>query len=132
MLNNHSIIGEIKMNRNDLLKEMRDSIGTQAPVVFFEKMIDVMKLLFDRIDDLEKDLKETRINSALAIHWEPKVAAAMLSNQINVLRQDKETYFDEITKLKKAFVEDRITQNYQDFCNFWQDVLGWHPFLEYK
>jgi hypothetical protein len=120
------------MNRNDLLKEMRDSIGTQAPVVFFEKMIDVMKLLFDRIDDLEKDLKETRINSALAIHWEPKVAAAMLSNQINVLRQDKETYFDEITKLKKAFVEDRITQNYQDFCNFWQDVLGWHPFLEYK
>ena len=122
------------MNRDDLLKEMRDSIGTQAPIVFFEKMVDVMSLLFNRIDDLEKDLKETRMNAALAIQWEPKVASAMLSDQINVLRKDKDkdTYFEEITRLKKAFVEDRVTQNYQDFCAFWQEVLGWHPFLNYK
>ena len=122
------------MNRDDLLKEMRDSIGTQAPIVFFEKMVDVMGLLFNRIDDLEKDLKETRMNAALAIQWEPKVASAMLSDQINVLRKDKDkdTYFEDITRLKKAFVEDRVTQNYQDFCSFWQEVLGWHPFLNYK
>ena len=55
------------MKRNDLLKEMRSCIGTQDPIVFFTKMVDVLDLLFDHIESLEKDLREARIQSALAI-----------------------------------------------------------------
>ncbi len=120
------------MDRNVLLKDMKSCVGTQDPIVFFEKMVDVFGLLFDRIEKLEKDLGETRTNAALAIQWEPKVAQAMITDQINVLRQDKETYFDEISELKKAFVEDKVTQNYHDFCHFWQETLGFHPFLSYE
>jgi len=120
------------MDRKILLKEMKDSVGTQDPVVFFQKMVDVLNLLFDRIDNLEHDLKETRKIAALAIEWEPKVAQAMITDQINILREDKDTYFEEISALKKAFVEDRVTQNYAAFCEFWQETLGFHPFLEYK
>jgi hypothetical protein len=120
------------MDRKTLLKEMRDCVGTQNPVVFFDKMVDVFTLLFDRIDGLETDLKEARMNTALAIQWEPKVAQAMLADQINILRKDKDTYFDEITKLKQAFVEDKVTQNYSTFCAFWQETLGFHPFLNYE
>jgi hypothetical protein len=120
------------MDRNTLLKEMSSCIGTQEPVRFFEKMVDVFTLLFNRIESLELELKETRRNSALAIQWEPQVARSMITAEINKLREDKETYFDEISDLKKAFVEDRVTQNYTDFCNFWQETLGFHPFLDYK
>jgi hypothetical protein len=120
------------MDRKTALKDMRDSVGTKDPIVFFEKMVDVLNLLFDRIDGLEASLKETRMNAALAIQWEPKVAQAMITHQIEILREDKETYFDEISKLKKAFVEDRVTQSYASFCEFWQETLGFHPFLNYE
>jgi hypothetical protein len=120
------------MKREDLLAEMKKGIGNEDPIVFFSKMIDVFSLLFDRIDFLERDLRRIKIQSALAINWEPKVASDMLADQINILRQDKDTYFTELSTLKKAFAEDKVTQNYDDFCNFWIEVLGWHPFLEYK
>src|SRR5215472_9221306 len=100
------------MDRKKLLQEMKDSVGTQNPVVFFEKMVDVFNLLFDRIDSLDARLRETHLNSTLAIQWEPRVAQTMLTHQINILREDKDTYFDEISKLKKAFAEDRVTQSY--------------------
>jgi hypothetical protein len=120
------------MKREDLLAEMRKSIGTQDPVVFFEKMVDVFDLLFNQIAALDSDLKKAKMQTALAIQWEPKVALTMLADQINILRQDKDTYFDEISELKKAFAENIVTLNYDSFCKFWVDVLGWHPFLEYK
>lgn len=120
------------MKREDLLADMRKCCGTQEPVVFFEKMVDVFTLLFDRIDQLESDLSQVKTNSALGIQWEPREASTMLARQINILREDKETYFEELAALKKAFVEDRVTQNYMDFCNFWMDTLGWHPFLDYQ
>jgi hypothetical protein len=120
------------MKREELLAEMKGCIGTQEPVVFFEKMVDVFDMLFDRIDELDAEVHRVKLQSALAIQWEPKMASAMLAGQINFLRQDKDTYFNEITELKKAFVEDSITQNYNDFCEFWTRTLGWHPFLEYK
>lgn|ERR1700723_403280 len=113
------------MKRADLLKEMKESIGTKDPIVFFEKMTDMFGLLFDHIDRLET-------HSALAIEWEPRVAADMLAKQIDVLRQDKDTYFVEITALKRAYAEDIITQNYNSFCVFWRETLGWHPFLDYR
>jgi hypothetical protein len=120
------------MKREDLLADMRKTIGTQDPIHFFDKMVDVFNLLFDRIDELKFDVNKANIKATLAIQWEPKLASTMLTNMINDLRQDKETYFEEISQLKKAFVEDRVTQNYNDFCTFWEETLGYHPFLDYK
>ena len=120
------------MKREDLLKEMKETIGTKDPIEFFAKMVDVFGLLFDRIDRLDQELLCVRINSSLAIEWEPKLASDMLAEQVNVLRRDKDTYFSELTALKQAFAEDKVTQNYRDFCQFWIDTLGWHPFLNYK
>lgn len=119
------------MDRKTLLKEMKDSVGTQNPVVFFDKLADAFSLLFDRIEELEEQVRESNLKAALAIEWEPKVAQAMITEQINLLRRDKDTYFDEISKLKQAFREDKVTQNYKVFCEFWQETLGFHPFLDY-
>jgi len=120
------------MDRKALLKDMRESIGTREPIVFFEKMVDALNLLFDQNEKLEKDLAATRMNATLAIQWEPKVARAMITEQIDVLRENKDTYVEEISKLKKAFIEDKVTQNYNEFCGFWEETLGFHPFLEYR
>ena len=120
------------MKREDLLKEMKASVGTQDPIVFFEKMVDVFTLLFDKVEGLEREVAKAKLQSALAIEWEPRIAADMLAKEIEVLRKDKDTYFAEITALKKAYADDLVTQNYSTFCLFWLDVLGYHPFLEYK
>jgi hypothetical protein len=120
------------MTRNDLLKEMRNTIGTQEPVVFFNKMVDVFNLLFDRIDGLEKDLIEIKRQTTLSIGWEPRVASKMLSDQISILRQDKDTYFNELSLFKQAYAENVVTLKYDTFCEFWEDTLGYHPFLDYK
>lgn len=120
------------MNREVLLKEMRSSIGTQAPLVFFEKMTDLFEMMFDHIEKLEDDNKRLKALVPLAIQWEPKVAASMLAKQIDILRNDdKDLYVTEIQALKIAYAEDRVTQEYVDFCKFWQDTLGYHPFLSY-
>lgn len=120
------------MKREDVLKDMKASIGTQEPIVFFDKMVDVFMILFDKIDGLEREVAQARLQSSLAIEWEPRIAADMLAKQIDVLRKDKDTYFSEIASLKKAYAEDVVTQQYGTFCQFWLDVLGWHPFLDYK
>lgn len=120
------------MKREDVLKEMRSLVGNKEPIEFFGKMVDVFSLMFDRIDVLEKEVRQSKTHAALAIQWEPKVAANMLSEQITILRQDSDTYFSELTALKKAYAEDLVTRNYFDFCRFWQDTLGYHPFLDYK
>lgn len=120
------------MDRKALLKDMKDSIGTQEPVVFFAKMVDLFNLLFDKIENLEHNVVETKMNATLAIHWEPKVARSMITEQIDILRDNKDDYVEEISALKKAFIEDKVTQNYSDFCTFWEGTLGFHPFLDYK
>jgi hypothetical protein len=118
------------MKREDVLKEMRESIGTKDPLVFFAKMVDVFTLMFDHIEHVERDLHRVRMQSALAIQWEPKVASELLAKQVTVLRQDKDTYSNEISALKQAYAEDKVTQTYQEFCEFWETTLGWHPFLD--
>ena len=120
------------MKREDVLKEMKEMVGKKDPIEFFGKMVDMFGLLFDRLDELELELKQASLKSALAIQWEPKVASSLITSVIDELREDKETYFNEISLLKKAFQEDKVTQNYADFCAFWQETLGWHPFLDYK
>lgn len=119
------------MKKEDLLKEMKESIGTKDPLVFFDKMVDVFNLMFDRMEVLEKSLNRIKTQSALAIKWESKVASDMLSKEVDILRRtDKDTYAVEISALKQAYSEDLVTQNYNDFCKFWEDTLGWHPFLD--
>lgn len=120
------------MNRLKLLDEMRASIGTQAPVIFFAKMTDLLEVMFDHIEQLELDNRRLKTLVPLAIQWEPKVAADMLARQIDLLKEaDKDTYAIEIAALKVAYAENRVTQEYADFCRFWQDTLGYHPFLSY-
>jgi hypothetical protein len=118
------------MSRPGSLKEMKESIGTKDPVVFFDKLTDTIAILFDRIDQLEITLHNVKTCSALAVHWDPKIASDLLVKQVNVLRPEKDTYFAEITALKNAVSEDKITQEYGAFCAFWQETLGWHPFLD--
>lgn len=120
------------MNRDALLKEMRDCIGTQNPTVFFEKMTRVFELMFEHIEGLELDSQRLRTLVPLAIQWEPKVAANMLAQEIEHMKKaDKDAYATEIQVFKVAYAEDRVTQEYADFCKFWQDTLGYHPFLDY-
>lgn len=119
------------MDKDKLLQEMKDSIGTKDPIEFFNKFVDVFELLFTKIDKLESNLKSVKNNTALSIQWEPKIAAEMLIKEIEVLRNDKITYAEEISALKKAYAEGQVVQNYDTFCQFWVDTLGWHPFLEY-
>lgn len=119
------------MSHKNILKDMRDSIGTKDPVEFFEKMILVFDVMFTKLEALQEDLNKVKTNSALSIQWDPKVASDMLTRQIQVLRQDRDTYANEIHVLKEAFREDKVTQSYNDFCSFWVSCLGWHPFLDY-
>lgn len=119
------------MSHKDLLQEMRDSVGTKDPVVFFEKMVSVFEAMFNKLDSLERDLNKVKTNSALSIQWDPKVASDMITKQVQILRKDRATYANEIHVLKDAFTEDKVTQSYSDFCNFWVSCLGWHPFLDY-
>jgi len=120
------------MKQRPLLSSMKESIGTKDPIVFFTHLVDAFGALFDQIDHLEEELRRVKVNSALAIKWEPKVASAMLAEQVEALRENKDNYFQELAALKVAFAENKITQSYDQFCQFWLETLGWHPFLDYK
>ena len=128
------------MNRDDLLKSMKKSIGNEEPTKFFEKMVDLFGLLFDRMDDLENEIHEVRTHATLAIKWDPQVARNMISQTIDTLRHDGKderdfglpnVFQNEITILKQAFFEDKVTKDYDTFCQFWIETLGYHPFLKY-
>jgi hypothetical protein len=120
------------MKREDILKEMKDSIGTENPIDFFKKFVSLFDILFDKIEHMESTLKKVKTNSALSIQWEPKIASDMLTEELEKLREDKATYAAEITALKVAYAEGKVVQKYDTFCQFWLDTLGWHPFLDYK
>lgn len=121
----------------DLIDKMESTIGDKEPIEYFRFLTSAIEMLLDQnivqqecIQEMRAELHRIKTQSALAIQWEPKVAANMLSKQIDILRADKDTYFQELDAFKKAYTEDRITQNYHDFVRFWVDTLGWHPFLE--
>ena len=115
-----------------LLQDMKNTIGVQEPIVYFDKLTQLLGLLFDRLDQLEAQVHQLKTQNALAIQWEPRVASDMLAKQIDKLKEaDRATYAVEIAALKVAYAEDRITQEYASFCQFWLDTLGYHPFLDY-
>jgi len=120
-----------------IIDEMNAAVGIKEPVEYFKSLTVAFEILFDLLKVQEKhmqnmsaELNRVKMQSALAIQWEPKVASNMMSKQIDVLRADKETYFQELDAFKKAYTEDRVTQNYHDFCKFWSETLGFHPFLD--
>ena len=122
-----------------LINEMKNAIGTKDPIEYFQSLTTAFEMLFDRLSCIEKQLEqsnqkadELKTQFALAIHWDSAVALTMLSKQIDILRQNKEMYSVEITALKAAHLENKITQNYNDFCEFWKDTLGYHPFINYQ
>lgn len=121
------------MKREELLKEMKESIGTKDPIEFFDKLTDVLTALFDRIDQLEVEVRKSSTAAIAASHWDPRLASDMIASEVKKLREssaDKTVWAVEITALKQAYAEDKVTQNYEDFVKFWQSTLGFHPFLD--
>lgn len=121
------------MKKEDLLKEMKDSIGTKDPIEYFKKMTDIFELLFNRIESLETQVKKMSTVAVAASHWDPRLASDMISAEVRKLREstdDKTVWATEITALKQAYAEDKVTQSYEEFVAFWQETLGFHPFLD--
>lgn len=124
------------MKKEDLLKEMKESIGTKEPVVFFSKMVDVFNLLFNRIDSLESQIEKTKVNSIMAISWDARIAAGMVDDEIAFLRSTGKQsdgtnmYSAEILELQHEYNSRSHCGSYAEFCKFWEDILGYHPFLE--
>jgi hypothetical protein len=121
-----------KLLRDQLLKDMESSVGTKDPLVYFKNMTLLFKFLFEELDSLSQENEMLKTMTALAIKWEPTVARDMLDAQVNRLRESKDVYHAEISDFKKARMEDSVTQNYDSFCKFWEDTLGYHPFIDYK
>lgn len=118
------------MNKEDLLKEMRNLIGTKDPIEFFDKMVDAFDLLFIKIDNLETQLRVVKTNAALAIDWDPKIASDLIGKQIDVLRKNKDVYANELQELKVAY--NNVFKDAKSFVQFWVNTLGYHPFLDYE
>ena len=120
-----------------IIHDMNDAVGTKEPIEYFKSLTSAVEVMFNlllvqdrQLQLLREELQKVKTQSALAIQWEPKVAAEMLSKQIDVFRKDKDTHFHELGVFKKAYTDDRVTQNYHDFVEFWSNTLGWHPFLD--
>lgn len=124
------------MNRADVLKEMKESVGTKEPTVFFGKMVDVLTMLFDKVDSLEKSLQKTQVNTVMLMKWDQHVVANMIGEELNFLRTSGKQpdgtnmYQQEIDTLTNAYLYNKYTQDYAAFVTFWKDLLGYHPFLE--
>ena len=127
------------MNSKDLLKEMKDSIGTKDPEVFFAKMTDLFSVLFDKIDSLNEELERVKLNSAMAIHWDERIALKMIDDEIQHMRTTGKDavfggniYDNEINSLQLTYMGSDRIKSYAAFCKYWQEVLGYHPFLEQR
>lgn len=121
------------MNKDALIKEMKDCIENKTPVDFFNKLTDVLGHLCSQVESLKSEVARARVTSALAIKWDSRFALAIIEDQIDFLR-DADALFHkpQIDELKKAYKEDLVTQSYDTFCAFWQDVVGVHPFMHYE
>lgn len=120
-----------------VLQSLKDSVGSKEPIDYFKTLTTVFDILFEKLenqqkclDHLNNEISKIKTQTALSIHWESEVALNLISKQIDFLRKDKDTYYNEINQLKIAYTEGLVTKNYDDFVKFWIDTLGFHPFLE--
>jgi len=121
------------MSKSVLIKEMKDCIAEKTPVEFFDKLTDVLEHLCNKIEKLESEVAKARITGALAIKWDSTFALAIIEDQIEFFRNSDPVFHkDKIDELKRAYKEDVVTQNYETFVSFWQDVVGVHPFMHYE
>lgn len=112
---------------------MKDCIAEKTPVEFFDKLTDVLEHLCNKIEKLESEVAKARITGALAIKWDSTFALAIIEDQIEFFRNSDPVFHkDKIDELKRAYKEDVVTQNYETFVSFWQDVVGVHPFMHYE
>ena len=120
--------------KKDLLNILKSSVGKEDPIVYFATLAEVIEQFSSSLESMESQLKLIERNSVLAIEWDAKVALDMILEQIEALRAspNREIYDDIILQLKTASVTPSITENYKQFCKFWLDTLGFHPFLNYK
>jgi len=121
-----------QQSRNKLFEETLLSIGNKDPIEYFKNITILLRELFNKIDHLESQVKQAKFNAALAIDWDAKLAADMISKQIDILRssQDKDLYKEELRKLKAAY--SLSFNNPKSFVDFWIETLGYHPFLDYN
>lgn len=122
-------------NKDYFLNKMRASVGTQDPTLFFKDMVEVFSLLFDKLDSVENTLKKVKLNSAMAIQWDPAIASKMIVDEIEFLRKEgnllgTNMYDIEIKHLKEAYMGTQQVASYSNFVHFWKEELGYHPFLE--
>jgi hypothetical protein len=121
------------MNKDALNKDLKNCVDNKTPLDYFNKLTDVLSYLCNKIERLEGEVAKARITSALAIKWDSRFALAIIEDQIEFLRNnDIDFYKSQIDELKKAYKEDLVTQSYDTFCAFWQDVNGVHPFMHYE
>lgn len=117
------------MKYKSIIDNMKGAIGTKAPIHFFESMTELFTIMFDKLSKIENDLVKLKINTALSLQWDPRVANEMLIEQIEFLKKDKETYHAELAACKLAYSQGIITKDYSSFVEFWIDTLGFHPFI---
>jgi len=122
-----------------ILEDMREMVGKKEPVLFFKSLVDVFEHIFDKLSDLEekvnkiktvdKDSSEkSELIAALSVKWDPQIAALLLAKEIEKLRENKSLFRQEISQFKEAYTQNIVTQDYDSFVRFWQDVIGEHPF----
>lgn len=123
-------------NVNEVLKNMKNSVGSKDPIEFFKSLVDVLEVLVEQNNKLSSslnfvinELKNTKRNLALAINWDPKIASELIVAEIEKLRKDTDTYHNEISILKNAYKSSTF-ESYDAFVNFWKDTLGYHPFID--
>ena len=122
----------------NLLSKMESSVGTEDPIEYFKLLTQAIGELYSSNLLLKDQLNKIERNSALSIMWDEQIALTMLSQEIDRLRasDDKDLYFDILKDLKTAYTltstPSSVTCNYQRFCQFWIDKLGYHPFLNYR
>mgnify|MGYP006935507688 FL=1 len=97
-----------------------------------------MFLLFDKIDNLEKEVKKNNslitksdsLKKALSISWDPLIAGMLLVEEVEKLKSYKDLYKDEISAFKNAYNLNIVTQDYDSFVKFWKETIGEHPFAD--
>lgn len=123
--------------RHKLLEEMKELVGKKEPVLFFKSMIDVFEIIFDKLESIEEKLNRPQVSTsnekanliaALSIKWDPKIALLLLAQEIEKFRENKTLYHTEISAFKDAYAQNIVTQDYDSFVTFWQNIVGEHPF----
>lgn len=116
---------------------MKELVGKKEPVLFFKSMVDVFEVIFDKLESIEQKLNNSQVAlsndkanliAALSIKWDPKIALLMLAQEIEKFRENKSLYHAEISAFKDAYAQNIVTQDYDSFVAFWQNIVGEHPF----